>query len=150
MAAKRRELNGLQYLEALRRGEFPPAPIMVLMGITIVDVAEGRATFAMLPEEYHYNPMRIVHGGVAAALLDTTMGCALQSLVPAGRAYTTLDIQVRYVRPLTRQSGRVLCHGTAVHVGTRTATAEGRVVDEAGKLYATGTTSCMLIDMPTG
>ncbi len=104
----------------------------------------------MLPEEYHYNPMRIVHGGVAAALLDTAMGCALQSLVPAGRAYTTLDIQVRYVRPLTRQSGRVLCHGAAVHVGTRTATAEGRVVDEAGKLYATGTTSCMLIDMPTG
>ena len=123
-------------------------PIAVLLGFSIVELAEGRTTFAVVPDEYHYNPIGVVHGGVAAALLDTAMGCAVQSKLPRGRAYTTLDVQVRYLRPLTRSSGRVLCTGVAVHAGGKVATAEGRIVDEAGKLYATGTTSCLLIDVP--
>ena len=147
-AARGREMSGLEFLEAIRAGLVPPPPIAVLLGFSIVELAEGRTTFAVVPDEYHYNPIGVVHGGVAAALLDTAMGCAVQSKLPRGRAYTTLDVQVRYLRPLTRASGRVLCTGVAVHAGGRVATAEGRIVDEAGKLYAMGTTSCLLIDVP--
>jgi len=145
-AARGREMSGLEFLEAIRTGAIPPPPIAVLMGFTPVEVAEGRATFSVVPEEYHYNPIGVVHGGLAATLLDTAMGCAVQSKLPRGRWYTTLDIQVRYLRPLTRESGRVLCTAVAVHAGRKLATAEGRIVDEAGKLYATGTTSCMIFE----
>jgi len=147
-AARGREMSGIEFLEAIRSGRVPPPPIAVLLGFSIVELAEGRVTFALVPDEHHYNPIGVVHGGVAAALLDTAMGCAVQSKLPRGRAYTTLDIQVRYLRPLTKSTGRVLCTGVAVHAGGKTATAEGRLVDEAGKLYATGTTSCLLIDVP--
>ena len=147
-AARGREMSGLEFLEAIRTGRIPPPPIALLLGLSIVELADGRAVFAVVPAEYHYNPIGVVHGGLAAALLDTAMGCAVQSKLPRGRAYTTLDVQVRYLRPLTVESGRVLGIGVAVHAGGRTATAEGRVVDEAGKLYATGTTSCLLFDIP--
>jgi uncharacterized protein (TIGR00369 family) len=146
-AARGREMSGLEFLEAIRTGRIPPPPIAALLGFSIVEVSDGRATFAVVPDESHYNPIGVVHGGVAAALLDTAMGCAVQSKLPRGRAYTTLDVHVRYLRPLTSKTGRVLCTGVAVHAGGRVATAEGRVVDEAGKLYATGTTSCLLVDV---
>jgi uncharacterized protein (TIGR00369 family) len=147
-AAQRRDMSGLEFLEAIRTGRLPPAPIGVLMGFSVVEVAEGRVTFAAMPAEYHYNPIGIVHGGLAATLLDSTMGCAVQSKLPRGRAYTTLDVQVRYLRPITVKTGRVLALGLSVYAGGRVATAEGRVVDESGKLYATGTTSCLVFDMP--
>jgi uncharacterized protein (TIGR00369 family) len=149
-AARGRELGGLELLEAIRSGAIPPPPFALLMGFEIVELGEGRITFAVVPGEHHYNPIGVVHGGVAAALLDTVMGCAVQAKLPRGRAYTTLDVQVRYLRPLTVTTGRVLGIGTIVHAGGRIATAEGRIVDESGKLYATGTTSCLLFDAPTG
>jgi uncharacterized protein (TIGR00369 family) len=147
-AARSREMSGLELLEAIRVGRLPPPPIAVLMGFSILELAEGRVTFTVVPAEYHYNPIGVVHGGLAATLLDTVMGCAVHSKLPRGRGYTTLDVQVRYLRPLTVDTGRILATGAAVHVGGRMATAEGRVVDEAGRLYATGTTSCLLFDVP--
>jgi uncharacterized protein (TIGR00369 family) len=143
-------MSGLEFLEAIRTGRLPAPPIAALLGFSIVEVGEGRATFSVVPEEYHYNPIGVVHGGLAAALLDTAMACAVQSRLPRGRAYTTLDVQVRYLRPLTRETGRVLCIGSAVHAGRKVATAEGRIVDEAGKLYATGTTSCLIVELGGG
>lgn len=148
-AARGSEMSGREFLEAIRQGHVPPPPIALLLGFSIVEVGEGHVTFAVVPEEYHYNPIGVVHGGVAATLLDTAMGCAVQSRLPRGRTYTTLDVQVRYLRPLTRSTGRVLCTGTGIHAGGKVATAEGRVVDEAGRLYATGTTSCLLLDVPS-
>ena len=145
-AARGREMGGLELLEAIRSGQVPPPPIALLLGFDIVELGDGRVTFAVVPAEYHYNPIGVVHGGVAAALLDTVMGCAVQSKLPRGRAYTTLDVQVRYLRPLTVATGRVFGTGTIVHSGGRIATAEGRIVDESGKLYATGSTSCLLFD----
>jgi uncharacterized protein (TIGR00369 family) len=147
-AARGREMSGLELLEAIRAGRLPPPPIAVLLGFSIVELGEGQVTFAVTPAEYHYNPIGVVHGGVAATLLDTVMGCAVQSKLPRGRAYTTLDVQVRYLRPLTLQTGRALGMGRVVHAGGRIATAEGRITDEAGRLYATGTTSCLLFDIP--
>jgi uncharacterized protein (TIGR00369 family) len=100
--------------------------------------------FAVEPAEYHYNPIGLVHGGLACTLLDSAMGCAVHTTLPAGTGYTTLELKVNLIRPLTRETGRVLCEGTIIHVGGRTATAEARITDAAGALYAHATTTCMI------
>ena len=138
-------MSGLDYLRAIAAGRIPMAPIQELMGYVLEEVAEGRAVFAMDPGEHVYNPIATVHGGVAATLLDSAMACAVHSLLPKGRGYTTLEIKINFVRGVTRDTGRVRAFGTIVHQGGRTATAEGRLVDAAGKLYAHGTTTCLLL-----
>lgn len=141
-----RSMSGIDYLRALRDGELPPPPIAALMGFAPVEIEEGRVVFAAEPAEYHYNPIGVVHGGLAATLLDSAMGCAVQSLLPAGAAYTTLEVKVNYVRPMTRDTGRVLAEATVLHRGGRVATAEGRVhSEEPGKLLAHATTTCLVL-----
>jgi uncharacterized protein (TIGR00369 family) len=108
-------------------------------------VGEGEAVFEVEPAEFHYNPIGVVHGGLALALLDSAMGCAVHTTVPAGMAYTTLEVKANFVRPLTLATGLVRCHGSVVHRGRTIATAEGRVEDVAGKLYAHGTSTLLLI-----
>ncbi len=143
------EMSGLDYLRAMMAGEIPPAPIALTLGFRPVELAEGRAVFAAEPAEYHYNPIGVVHGGLAATLLDSAMGCAVQTTLPAGEAYTTLEVKVNYVRPMTRETGRVLAEAKVIHRGGRTATAEGRVVSEAdGKLLAHATTTCLIWKLP--
>ncbi len=143
-------MSGMQYLEAIRDGALPPPPIAALMGMSGVEVAEGRVVFGVLPEEYHYNPIGLVHGGLAATMLDSAMGCAVQTTLPAGVGYTTLEIKVNFARPMTRDTGRVLCEGTVVHRGRTVAIAEGRVyAEQGGKLLAHGTSSCLIVS-PNG
>ena len=139
-----RGLSGLEYLRKFVAGELPPPPISALMNFGLVEVGEGRAVFAVKPAEYHYNPIGVVHGGLAATLLDSAMGCAIHSMLPAGSGYTTLEIKVNYIRAMTADTGRVRCEGKLIHLGGRTATAEGRIMDEDGKLYAHGTTTCLI------
>ncbi len=91
------------------------------------------------------NPIGTVHGGLAATLLDSAMACAIHTMLPAGTSYTTLEIKVNYLRPMTRETGIVYCEGKVIHVGGRVATSEGRLTDAAGKLYAHGTTTCMIM-----
>ncbi len=98
-----------------------------------------------MPAEYHYNPIGVVHGGLAATVLDSAMGCAVQSTLPAGAGYTTLDINVTFVRPLTRDTGVVTCEGTVIYLVGRMATAQARLTDADGKLYAHGTTTCLIM-----
>jgi uncharacterized protein (TIGR00369 family) len=106
--------------------------------------------FAAVPGPEHYNPIGSVHGGLAATLLDSAMGCAVHSTLPAGVGYTTLELKVNFTRPITSETGRILCEGTVVHRGGRVATAEGRVFAEAdGKLLAHGTTTCLILS-PNG
>jgi len=126
-------------------GELPPPPFASLLNFDLVEVSEGHAVFAVNPAEYHYNPIGVVHGGLAATLLDSAMGCAVHSMLPAGAGYTTLEIKVNFIRAMTAETGRVRCEANVVHAGARTATAEGRIVDEAGKLYAHGTTTCLIL-----
>src|SRR6185503_17198659 len=126
-------LSGLEYLHKIVSGELPPPPIGVLMDFRIAELSEGRAVFLVTPAEFHYNPIGVVHGGVAATLLDSAMGCAVHSTLPAGVAYTTLEIKVNYVRAMSAKTGEVRCEAKAIHVGGRTATAEGRIVDAQGK-----------------
>jgi uncharacterized protein (TIGR00369 family) len=140
-----RGLSGLEFLKKIVSGELPPPPLAVLLNFDLVEIDEGRATFAVEPAEYHYNPIGVVHGGLAATMLDSAMGCAVHSTLPAGAGYTTLEIKVNFIRAMSGTTGRVRCEAKVVHVGARTATAEGRVIDEAGKLYAHGTTTCLIL-----
>ena len=136
--------SGLAFLQKIVSGELPQPPLARLLNFDLVEVSEGHAMFTVVPAEYHYNPIGVVHGGLAATLLDSAMGCAIHSTLPAGAGYTTLEIKVNVIRAMTGETGRVRCEAKVVHVGARTATAEGRVVDEAGKLYAHGTTTCLI------
>lgn len=138
-------MSGLQYLQALQTGDFPAPPIATLLGMWIAEVSEGRIVFAAEPGEFEYNPIGTVHGGIAATLLDSAMGCAIHSTLPAGTAYTTLELKVNYLRSMTSKTGTVYCEGKVIHVGGRVATAEGRLTDAAGKLLAHGTTTCIIM-----
>lgn len=115
-----------------------------LLGYDLVEVAEGRAVFAVTPAEFHYNPAGHVHGGFAATVLDSAMGCAVYSLVNLGETYTTLELKVNYLKPITVASGPLRGIGTVLHRGRRTAMAEGRLEDAAGKLLAHATTTCLI------
>jgi uncharacterized protein (TIGR00369 family) len=143
-------VTGLEVLRAIAAGELPGAPIAELLGFEPIEAEEGRVVFAAVPEAKHYNPIGTVHGGLAATLLDSAMGCAVHSTLPAGVGYTTLELKVNFTRPITAETGRILCEGNLVHRGGRVATAEGRVVAEAtGKLLAHGTTTCLILS-PNG
>lgn len=144
LAEAARGLTGLEFLRKVAAGELPRPPIGALMNFGLAELGEGRAVFTAEPAEYHYNPIGVVHGGLAATLLDSAMGCAVHTTLPAGAGYTTLEIKVNYVRPLTAETGEVRCEAEVVHVGGRTATAEGRVLDSQGKLYAHATTTCII------
>lgn len=137
-------LSGLEFLQKIVAGELPPPPIGMLMNFRIAELREGHAVFTVDPAEYHYNPIGVVHGGVAATLLDSAMGCAVHSTLPAGARYTTLEIKVNYVRAMSAKTGEVRCEADVVHVGGRTAVAEGRILDGQGKLYAHATTTCII------
>lgn len=145
-----RGLNGIEYLRAIMRGEIPPPPITRLMGIELVSVEAGRVVFAATPGEQHYNPIGVVHGGLAATLLDSAIGCAMQTKAPPGFFYTTIELKVNYIRPLLASTGRVFGEATVLHAGRQTAFAEARVVDANGKLYAHATSTCMMIQPQLG
>ena len=144
LAEAGRGLSGLEYLQKIIAGELPRPPISSLMNFGLTELSEGRAVFTVEPAEYHYNPIGVVHDGLAATLLDSAMGCAVHSMLPAGVGYTTLEIKVNYIRPITAETGGVRCEAKVIYVGGRTATAEGRVLDESGKLYAHATTTCII------
>jgi len=144
-AKKARSMSGLDYLRAIKEGEIPTAPIGVLINMDISEIEEGRIVFTAEPAEYHYNPIGTVHGGLAATLLDSALGCAIHTTLPAGVGYTTLEIKVNYLRPMTRDTGTVYSEGKVIYVGGRVATAEGRITDASGKLYAHATTTCIIL-----
>jgi uncharacterized protein (TIGR00369 family) len=145
------ELDGLTAMQALIAGELPPPPIATLLGFELVHVEEGRVVFAAEPGDQHYNPIGTVHGGLAATLIDSATGCAVHTTLPAGTGYTTTDLQVRFVRAITRDTGRIECVGEVVHRGRTLATAEARLT-AGDKLLAHGTASLLILppDARTG
>jgi uncharacterized protein (TIGR00369 family) len=146
LAAAGMQLAGLDFLRRISEGELPPPPIATLVGARIAEVQEGRCLFELEPAEWMYNPIGSVHGGIAATLLDSCMGCAVHSTLPAGVGYTTTDLHVRYVRGMSADTGRVLAEGRVIHSGRRLATAEGRLtVAATGTLIAHATTGCAVI-----
>jgi uncharacterized protein (TIGR00369 family) len=147
-AHRRREMSGLEFFQRMLAGEIDPPPFVDLLGIRLIDVGEGRVVFAGTARERYYNGMGVAHGGWAATLLDTALGCAVNTTQPVGRSFTTLELKINYTRPLREEVGEVLCEGRVVHAGNRTAVADARIVDGAGKIYAHGTTTCILVERP--
>jgi uncharacterized protein (TIGR00369 family) len=140
------DLDGLELMQRFAAGELPPPPIIAMLEGEIVEAERGRVVFALTPAEWMFNPIGSVHGGIAATLLDSCMGCAVHTVLPAGTGYTTGDLHIRYLRAMTTETGRVLAEGTVVHAGRRQATAESRLtVQNSGKLIATGTSACVVL-----
>jgi uncharacterized protein (TIGR00369 family) len=146
MPASRAVLSGIDYFRRIQSGEAPRAAMLELLGMRLLEVDEGRVVFGVTPTEQHYNAMGIAHGGLAATLLDSALGCAINTLAPAGKVFTTLELKVNFTRPIRVESGALRCEAHVVHMGSRTATSEGRIVDARGKLYAHGTTTCIVVD----
>lgn len=140
----RRTMSGLDYMRKIVAGEIEAAPMARLLNIRITSVEEGRVTVTAEPAREFENGLHIAHGGFAAALLDTALGCAVNSVMPAGKIFTTLEMKINFTRAVSRQTGTLTCEATVVHAGGRTATAEGRVIDADGKLYAHGTGTFIL------
>jgi len=138
--------SGLQIFQALLAGEIPPPPMAVTLDFTLLRIEPGFAVFQGRPGINHYNPMGTVHGGWFATLLDSAMGCAVHSTLPAGKAYTTLELKLNLVRALTDAVPLVRAEGRLVHGGRQVATAEGRLVGPDGKLYAHASTTCLVFD----
>jgi uncharacterized protein (TIGR00369 family) len=142
--------DGLSFLQAMIAGKLPAAPITQTLGFALVEVEHGRAVFAGTPAFAYYNPINVVHGGWAATLLDSALGCAVMTTLAKGEAYTTLELKVNLVRAITTDTGRVTSEARILHRGRTMGTAEAYLRDEAGKLYAHGTTTCMVFPVKAG
>lgn len=140
--------TGMEMFQAMFDGEIPVPPIGDTLDFTLLRVEPGRAVFQGRPLGRHYNPMGTVHGGWYATLLDSAVGCAVHTTLPAGKAYTTLELKLNLVRALTDRVPLVRAEGYVVHVGGRVATAEGRLTGVDGKLYAHASTTCLISDLP--
>ncbi|AGL19563.1 PaaI family thioesterase [Actinoplanes sp. N902-109] len=142
------ERSGLDLLQAMARGDLPSPPVTHLIDLAGMEVTEGSVTVRLRPQEFHYNPLGTVHGGVLATLLDTATGCSVHSTLAAGVGYTSIDLNVKFLRPVTVASGLLTTTGAVLQRGRRTALAEARMTDDSGRLLAHATSSCLLFDLP--
>lgn len=141
-----RGLNGMQVFDAMFAGELPYPPICDTLDFMLVEARLGEAVFQGRPQMAHYNPLGSVHGGWIATLLDSCVGCAVHTMLPAGKNYTTAELKINYVRPVTLKTPLLRAIGKVIHVGGRMATADGRLVGPDGKLYAHASTTCFIFD----
>ena len=142
-----RRMPGLDFMRAFLAGELPAPPFMEMLGLRIVAVDPGTVTFEFEPAEYMYSPLGNVHGGIVTVLLDSAMGCSFHTTLPAGAGYTTLELKVNFLRPVTAHVGTLRAVGRVLHSGARIATTEAQLLDRAQKLYAHAT-STLLIQRP--
>jgi uncharacterized protein (TIGR00369 family) len=138
-------LTGLEFMRRIATGELPSPPIAITMGFRIAEVEAGCVVVRAVTGPHACNPLRVLHGGYAATLLDTCMACAVHTLLPAGVAYTSLELKVSFIRGLTHESGEVIATGRALHAGRRAGFAEGEIRDAGGRLVAHGTTTCIIL-----
>jgi uncharacterized protein (TIGR00369 family) len=141
-------VSGLAFLQGLLNQTFPAPPFAQTTDIWLAEVETGRIVFEATPSARFYNPLGTVHGGWTSALLDSAMGCAVHSTLKPGQIYTTVDMNVSFVRAVIESTGKLRCEGKIIHVGNRIATAEGRIWDAAGTLIAHGTETCLIINLP--
>ena len=149
-AAAARNLDGKAFLAAIAEATLPAPPIARTLDFSLVAVGDGVAVFEFVPADFHYNPIGSVHGGVLSTLCDSACGCAVQSMLPAGTHYTSLDLSVKFLHPVTAATGRLICEGTLTHLGGRSALAQARLTGPDGKLYAHATSSCMVFRPAAG
>jgi uncharacterized protein (TIGR00369 family) len=144
LAAKAASLSGLDYLRGMKEGTIASPPICLLIGFAVVEVEEGRVVFELDPGEHLYNPFNVLHGGVTSGLLDAATGSAVHSTLPAGVGFTSIEIKVNFIRPITKETGPVRCVGEIVHCGDKIAVSQAEVIDRDNKLYAHGLSTCMI------
>ncbi|KAF0165831.1 MAG: hypothetical protein FD157_1007 [Rhodocyclaceae bacterium] len=142
-----REYTGLELFQKMIAGELPRPPISETLGFTLIEAEKGRVVFQGTPQHRHYNPIGSVHGGYHATLLDSCVACAIQTTLDAGQGYTTIELKVNYIRALTDRVGPVRAEGRVIHAGKQIGTAEGKLVDADGKLYAHATTTCLIFNV---
>jgi uncharacterized protein (TIGR00369 family) len=147
---ERNTMSGLDYMRRVANGEVAGAPMVRLLGMRMTEVEAGKVVIAAELRPEHENGLGIAHGGFAATLLDTALSCAVNTVMPAGKIFTTLEMKIHFIRAVRRDAGVLTCIGTVVHAGSQVATAEGRIVDANGKLYAHGTVTCILFKDTTG
>jgi uncharacterized protein (TIGR00369 family) len=144
LALQSKQLAGLEFLKKMISTELPLPPIIHTLDFKVSGVQPGKAEFSFQPQEFHYNPLGSVHGGVITAILDSAMGCALHSVLPVGTGYTSVDIKVNFLKPISIRNGLLKATGSIINQGSRTALLEGRLTDENGKLHAHATSTCMI------
>ena len=149
-ASRMGEMSGLEYMQALLAGDVPPPPIITLMNMDLVSVEPGVVVFSAQPDESHYNPIGAVHGGFACTVLDSVAGCAVQTTLPKGMGYTSLEIKVSYLRGLSTTTGPLTATGRVVKPGNRVAFAEGDLRDSEGRLVATTSSTLLVFPLPAG
>ena len=140
-------MSGLDYLRAMQDGTLPPPPISALMGMTVSSVGEGEVTFRCTPDASAYNPIGVIHGGLVCTLLDSVVGCAVHTTLPAGTGYTSLEIKVSYLRAVHADGGTLLATGRVTKPGRRAAFADGEVRDEQQRLVATATSTFLVFPL---
>ena len=143
-----RRMSGYEFIRGIMEGRRPAPPICAPMNFRFTEVEEGRVTVSGRPQFAHYNPIGSVHGGWFGTLMDSCMACAVQTRLKPGQGYTTLEYRVNIIRAATVETGPLHATGEAIHAGRRTAVAEGRMIDDAGRLYAVGSTTCLVFDLP--
>jgi len=140
-------MAGLDYFQAMNDGKLPFPPLLNTLDFKVESIEKGKAVFTFEPQEFHYNPIGTVHGGVISAILDSAMGCSIHSLLPAGTGYTTLELKVNFLKAITIKSGELRAVGKVIHSGSRTALVEAQLIDKNNTIYAHGTSTCMIFNM---
>jgi uncharacterized protein (TIGR00369 family) len=142
-----RECSGLELFQKMIAGELPRPPIADTLGFILIEAEKGRVVFQGTPQHHHYNPLGTVHGGLHATLLDSCVACSIQTTLEAGQGYTTIELKINYIRGLTDRVGPVRAEGKVIHAGKQIGTAEGKLIDAEGKLYAHATTTCLIFNV---
>lgn len=140
-----RSLSGVDFVRKIMHSQIPAPPVFDLIDFRLLKVEPGEVTGELKPAEFHYNPMGGVHGGVVCTLLDSVMGLAVHAQLPPGSLFATLEVKVHFVRPISVKTGTLVAEGKVIHPGSRIATAEGRLINQQGKLYAHGTATCIVL-----
>ena len=140
-------MAGLDYFQAMNDGRLPMPPLLHTLDFKVESIEKGKAVFAFEPQEFHYNPIGTVHGGVISAILDSAMGCSIHSLLAAGTGYTTLELKVNFLKAITIKSGELKAVGKVIYSGSRTALVEAQLIDEKGTIYAHGVSTCMIFNL---
>jgi uncharacterized protein (TIGR00369 family) len=138
-------MSGLEFIRRIRDGVLPPPPMGSVFGFAITDVEVGRVSFECTPDESAYNPIGMVHGGLVCTLADSVLGCAVHTTLEAGVAYTSIDLNVSYLRPVNVESGRLVATGTVTKPGRKVAFGRAEIIDGGGKLVAVATGSCLVM-----
>ena len=138
-------MTGFEYLKAMFDGKLPVPPILNTLDFKMHSLEEGKVAFTFIPQEFHYNPIGTVHGGVISAALDSAMGCSVHSLLPVAKGYTTLELKVNFLRAITQKSGEMTVTGKMIYSGNKTALVEAQITDKEGKVFAHAVSTCLIL-----